>query len=145
MQAGGYTLDLYCDGKACRAVSGGSKTRAQYHAEHGETCRQSARNDGWKVGSRTSPTADLCPGCRKASEGPWEPTHAERIERRRSLVRHAFARALAEKGSAVSAGEVFKALEQDSGITYAAVYPYLQGMARYSGDSHHPRLWLPRR
>lgn len=54
MQAGGYTLDLYCDVKDCRV-------KAEFYHELGSVCRKTARLAGWFISQ--SGKDDRCPAC----------------------------------------------------------------------------------
>lgn len=65
MQAGCYSLDLYCDGDSC------PRYRLEYapFQPMGETaseCRAKARKAGWLVS--TTAGLDLCPECRKVAK-----------------------------------------------------------------------------
>lgn len=68
MLAGGYTLDLYCDGEGC--LHGQYEmypAKQTFFAEHGSACRRLARRQGWKF----LPEGDmLCPKCRAAGTVP---------------------------------------------------------------------------
>lgn len=60
MQAGCYTLDLYCDAENPEHKYG--EFPHQFFDEHGRTCRARARRAGWRL-ARTSGEQDLCPKC----------------------------------------------------------------------------------
>jgi len=71
MQAGYYTLHLYCD----NGSADGCFREAAYTAEKATTCRAQARRDGWSLdydlldhGLVVPGQKDLCPKCAKAAK-----------------------------------------------------------------------------
>jgi|OpeIllAssembly_1097287.scaffolds.fasta_scaffold00112_9 hypothetical protein len=59
MQAGCYTLDLYCDAENPDHQYG--EFPHQFFHERGSVCRSRARRAGWILSRR--PGGDLCPKC----------------------------------------------------------------------------------
>ena len=61
MQAGCYTLDLYCDVEGCTYnARKGIYGPDQFFSEFGSVCRRKAREAGWKLATKKDPR-DLCP------------------------------------------------------------------------------------
>lgn len=61
MQAGGYSLHLYCDRKSTDHRY--DEFPHEFFAELGTTCRKEARQLGWVIG--TAGKEDICPKCSK--------------------------------------------------------------------------------
>lgn len=71
MEAGCYTINLYCDNDWAHPCEPDQKTpSAEYVGETGAECRKQAKRDGWKFHRDGCHT---CPECVTAALSPKEP------------------------------------------------------------------------